>query len=141
MLDHGSLLAHHPMLSPNEYLTALRQLSLLNNLVAPVGQLPAVPSITAAGSAPAIPIIAAVPPTPSECGDIISAVASSPLSLGVAAAVAAVLLLTYLIRKHGPHIMQWFRNNAQQFVARIRAKLKQKRTTYLLPAAQTLVMG
>ena len=129
------------MFSPSEYLTNLRQISLLNGLVTPQGQLPSIPQIPKMASVPGIPVVATVPTTSGECNDIIQAVASSPLALGLAATVAAALLLTYLIKKHGPTILQWFRSHAQQFITSIKAKLKRQRTIALLPSAQTVVMG
>lgn len=129
------------MFSPSEYLTNLRQISLLNGLVTPQGQLPSIPQIPKIVSTPGIPVVATVPPISGECNDIINAVASSPLTLGIAAAVAGALLLTYLIRKHGATILHWFRSNAQQFITSIKAKLRKQRTIALLPAAQTMVMS
>lgn len=119
------------MFSPTEYLTALNQISLLNGLVPPP------PGIGAA----AVPVVAAVPTTYGECNDILRGIAASPLALGVAAAIAGAVIITHLVRKHGPAVLAWFRQHMQQFVSSIKAKLKRQRTIALLPAAQTLVMG
>lgn len=129
------------MFSPSEYLTNLRQITLLNGLVTPQGQLPAVPQVPKIVSTPGIPVVATIHPITGQCNDIIRTVASSPLALGVAAAVAGALVLTFLIKKHGAAILQWFRSHAQQFLSSIKAKLKKQRTVALLPPAQTLVMG
>jgi len=132
------------MFSPSEYLTNLRQISLLNGLVTPAGQLPSVPQIPKLVSSPGIPVVTTVPGigvscSSHECNDLIRTVASSPLAIGIAGVVAAALLLTYLVKKHGPAILKWFRQNAKQFVASITAKLKRQRNVYLLPSSQSVV--
>ncbi len=143
LVDHG-FFAHHPMFSPAEYLTNLRQISLLNGLVTPRGQLPSIPAIPQIQSAPAgIPVVATVPgvPSPPECADFISAVASSPLTINLAALFAAGLILTFLIKKYGPSILGWFRGKMQLLLASIRNKINKERSILLLPASQTVVMG
>jgi hypothetical protein len=135
------LFAHHPMFSPAEYLTNLRQISLLNGLVTPQGQLPSIPSIPKIQSAPAgIPVVATVPTAP-ECYDIISAVACSPLAINLAALFAAGLIITVFIKKYGPSILAWFRDKMPRFLASIRSKISKQRTVLLLPASQAVVMG
>lgn len=132
------------MFSPAEYLTNLRQISLINNLVTPRGQLPSIPPIPQLSSTPAaIPVVATVPGvTPStECNDVISAIAFCPLTIGVATGLAAALILTYLIRKHGQSILAWFRDKKQQFLAAIRNKLLKNRVIGLLPPSQAIVMA
>lgn len=119
------------MFSPTEYLTTLNQISLLNGLV------PSAPGL----STPAVPLVAAVPAFNRECNDILRGIAASPLALGVAAAIAGAVIITHLLRKHGPAVLTWFRQHMQQFVSSIKAKLKRQRTIALLPAAQTVVMG
>jgi hypothetical protein len=134
------LFAHHPMFSPSEYLTNLRQISLLNGLVTPVGQLPSIPPIPKMESATAgIPVVATVPAAP-ECHDIISAVASSPLAINLAALFAAGLILTILIKKYGPSILAWFRDKMQRFLASIRSKISKRRSNLLQPSVCTVVV-
>jgi len=132
------------MFSPSEYLTNLRQISLLNGLVTPSGQLPQIPQIPQMVSGPGIPVVATVPGvgvSTGECNDFISAVATSPLVLGIAAAVAGALILTHLVRKHGPAVLQWFRQHAHQFITSIKAKIKRRRAAQLLPGTQSVVMA
>jgi hypothetical protein len=119
------------MFSPSEYLTTLNQISLLNGLVSPL------PAIGSKG----VPVVAAVPAINTECRDIISGIASSPIALGAAAALAGAIIITHLVRKHGPAVLAWFRQHMQQFLSSIKAKLKGQRVIALLPAAQTLVIG
>lgn len=132
------------MFSPSEYLTNLRQISLLNGLVTPQGQLPHLPQIPKMVSGPGIPVVATVPGigvSTGECNDFIRTAATSPLVLGIAAAVAGALILTHLVRKHGPAVMQWFRQHAQQFIASIKARIKRQRATQLLSGTQSVVMA
>lgn len=129
------------MFSPSEYLTNLNQTSLLSNLVTPQGQLPSIPSIPKMVSAPAgVPVVATVPST-TECNDFIRSIASSSLTINVAVTLAAALVLTYLIKKHGPNILAWFRDKMQKFLAAIRSKIFNQRVTALLPASHALVMS
>jgi hypothetical protein len=131
------------MFSPSEYLTNLRQISLLNGLVTPQGQLPSIPSIPQMQSAPAgIPVVAAVSGVPStaECNDLINAVASSSLAINLAALFAAGLILTVLIKKYGPTILTWFRDKMQTFLAAIRSKISKRRSNLLQPSVCTVVV-
>ena len=119
------------MFSPTEYLTQLNQISLLNQ-------------IHNLGRPSQIPVVTAVPAigySGGECNDLIQAVALSPLTIGIAGAVAGALLLTHLVRKHGPAVLQWFRQHAQQFIASIKAKIKRQRATQLLPGTHSVVMA
>lgn len=134
------------MFSPNEYLTNLRQITLLNGLVTPAGQLPSIPQIPKMAHTPGIPVVTTVPGigvsgTSQECNDLIRAVASCRLPIVIAGVVAGALLLSYLVRKHGPAVLQWFRQHAQRFVASIRAKIRKHRSLYLLPGTQSVVMA
>lgn len=136
------LFAHHPMFSPSEYLTNLRQISLLNGLVTPRGQLPTIPPIPQIQSAPSgIPVVATVPGVPSttECNDLIRAVASSPLAINLASLFAAGLIFTILIKKYGPSILGWFRDKMQRFLASIRSKISKQRSNLLQPSVCTVV--
>lgn len=131
------------MFSPSEYLTNLRQISLLNGLVTPQGQLPSIPQIPQMQSAPAgIPVVAAVPGVSStaECNDLINAVASSSLAINLAALFAAGLILTVLIKKYGPAILAWFRDKMQSFLAAIRSKISKRRSNLLQPSVCTVVV-
>ena len=119
------------MFSPTEYLTQLNQISLLNQ-------------IHNLGRPSQIPVVTAVPAigySGGECNDLIRAVALSPLTIGIAGAVAGALLLTHLVRKHGPAVLKWFRQHAQQFIASIKAKIKRQRATQLLTGTQFVVMA
>jgi hypothetical protein len=134
------------MFSPSEYLTNLRQLTLLNGLVTPPGQLASIPQIPKLVSNSGVPVVTAVPGvgltgTSHECNDLIRSLALSPLAISIAGAVAGALILMHLVKKYGPAVMQWFRRNAHQFIASIKAKLKKQRTTYLLTGNQFLVMA
>ena len=134
------------MFSPNEYLTNLRQITLLNGLVTPPGQLPSIPQIPKMVHSQGIPVVTTVPGigvsgNSQECYDMIRSVAMSPLAISIAGAVAGALLLTHLVRKHGPAVLQWFRQHAQQFIASIKAKIKRQRATQLLPGTQSVVMA
>lgn len=134
------------MFSPSEYLTNLRQITLLNGLVTPLGQMPQIPQIPKMVSGSGIPVVTTVPGVGinaggQECNDIIQAVAASPLALGIAGAVAGAIILTYLVRKHGPAILKWFRQHTQQFIASIKAKLRRQRSVYLLSGSQSVVMA
>jgi len=132
------------MFSPSEYLTNLRQISLLNGLVTPQGQLPSIPQIPQIPSAPGgIPVVAVVgsPTNGTECNDLISAVASSSLVINLAAVFAAGLIITFLIKRYGPHILGWFRSKMHQFLAALRCRIKNKRSNLLQPASCAVVMG
>lgn len=132
------------MFSPSEYLTNLRQISLLNGLVIPRGQLSSIPQIPQMQSAPGgIPVVAVVgfPTNGTECNDFINAVASFPLAINLAALFAAGLIITFLVKRYGPHILGWFRSKMHQFLAVLRCKIRNKRSTLLQPASYAVVLG
>ena len=129
------------MFSPAEYLTNLRQTSLLSTLVTPQGQLPSIPSIPKMVSTPVgVPVVATVPST-TECNDLIHFIASSSLTINVAAILAAALIITHFIRKYGPSILAWFRDKMQKFLGAIRDKISKQRIIALLPESHTMVMS
>lgn len=130
------------MFSPSEYLTNLRQISLLNGLVTPRGQLPAIPPIPqmAPGVGP-IPVVATVPASQEQCNDMIALLAGSTVALKIAAIIGAALILTYLVRKYGRTILTSLRSKIQDIVLAIQNKISRQRSVSLLPVSQTVVMG
>lgn len=128
------------MFSPAEYLTNLNQMVLLQGLVTPRGQLPQIPSMPKMSGTIGIPVITTVPSTFEQCNDLIQTIGSSPLVLGLAASLASGLILYYLVKKHGPVILQWIRKNMYQFVASIKRRLRLQRKLHLLPGSQSVVM-
>lgn len=130
------------MFSPAEYLTNLRQISLINRLVTPPGQMPALPPLPqmSPGAGP-IPIVATVPISQEQCNDIIAALALTPFSLKIAAIIGAAILLTYLIRKHGPTILASLRSKMSDIVVAIKNKISRQRTVYLFPVPESVVLG
>lgn len=130
------------MFSPAEYLTNLRQISLINWLVTPPGQMPALPPIPqmSPGVQP-IPVVATVPPSQEQCNDIIAALALAPFSLKIAAIIGTAIILTYLIRKYGPTILASLRGKMSDIVGAIKNKISRRRTVYLLPVSHSVVMG
>jgi len=129
------------MFSPAEYLTNLRQISLLNGLVTPRGQLPAIPPIPQMNAAGPIPVVATVTPAGGECNDMIGFLAASPLTLKIAAIVGAALILTYLVKKYGRHILPSLRARLKDIVQSIQNKIRNQRPVYLLPVPQSVVLG
>jgi len=130
------------MFSPAEYLTNLRQISLLNGLVTPRGQLPAIPPIPqmSPGVGP-IPVVATVPASQEQCNDMIAMLAGSTVALKIAAIIGAALLVTYLIKKYGRTILTALQSRMKEIVLAIQNKISRQRSVYLLPVSQTVVMG
>lgn len=121
-------------------------MTLLNGLVTPPGQLPSIPQIPKMVNSVGIPVVTAVPGiglngTCQECNDLIRSIALSPIAIGIAGAIAGAIILTHLVKKYGPAVLQWFRQNTQQFIASIKAKIKRQRATQLLPGTQSVVMA
>lgn len=129
------------MFSPAEYLTNLRQISLLNNLVTPRGQLPAIPPIPQINAGAGIPVVATVPPAGGECNDMIASLVTSPISIKLAAILGTALIVTYFIKKYGRTILDGLRGKIQHILASIENKIRKQRTVYLLAPAQSMVIG
>ena len=130
------------MFSPAEYLTNLRQVSLLNSLVTPWGQLPAIPAIPQVnGAGGVIPVVAAVSPTTGECYDMITSLANSTISIKIAAIVGTALIVAYFIKKYGRTILAGLRSKIQHILASIESKIWKQRTVYLLAPAQSMVIS
>jgi hypothetical protein len=130
------------MFSPAEYLTNLRQISLLNGLVTPRGQLPTIPAIPQVnGAGGVIPVVATVPPAGTECNDIITSLANSTISIRIAAIVGTALIVAYFIKKYGRTILAGLRGKIQHILASIESKIWKQRTVYLLAPAQSLVIS
>lgn len=130
------------MFSPAEYLTNLRQISLLNSFFTPVGQFPAIPAIPQMSSGAAtVPLVSTVPVSQEQCNDIITFLAVTPIGLKVAAVVGAALILTYLIRKYGSTILTALRSRMKEIVVALQNKISRQRSVYLLPSSHTVVMG
>jgi len=129
------------MFSPSEYLTNLRQISLLNGLVTPRGQMPAIPPIPQMNVGPGIPVVATVPPAGGECNDMIGFLATSSLGLKIAAIVGTALIVAYFVKKYGKTILTGLRGKIQQILASIENKIRKQRTVYLLAPAPSMVIG
>jgi hypothetical protein len=129
------------MFSPAEYLTNLRQISLLNGLVTPRGQLPSIPAIPQINAGVGIPVVATVPPVGGECNDILASLASSTISIKIAAILGTVLIVSYFIKKYGRTILDGLRGKIQHILASIEDKIRKQRTVYLLAPAQSMVIG
>lgn len=129
------------MFSPAEYLTNLRQISLLNNLVTPRGQLPSIPGIPQINAGAGIPVVATVPPVGGECNDIIASLATSTISIKIAAILGTALIVSYFIKKYGRTILDGLRDKMQTILVSIKNKIYKQREIYLLAPSQSMVIG
>lgn len=129
------------MFSPSEYLTNLRQISLLNGLVTPRGQMPAIPPIPTMTPGVGIPVVATVPPVQGECNDMLAFLVTSSLSIKVAAIIGTALIVAYLVKKYGKSILVSLRSKIKEILVSIENKFRKQRSVYLITPTQSVVMG